>query len=298
MPDPSTNGHKDTREATTATTPPQEQRRRRTPWPLMVVAGLLVVVPFAYWYGTWFGRGLSDEQMEKYLNEGDANPRHVQHALSQVGERIEKGRPDAERWLPRVVEAVGSRSADVRMTAAWVMGMEHRREDFRDALLRLVEDPEPIVRRNAALALVRFGDPRCRPVLLSMLKPHTVTAGTEGTALTALTAGTPVRRDTLLLRYTVKPNVEEEVRSPLPGKISDALVKEGDNFTAGSDLFRIAPDAEQVRDALIGLAYFGELEDLPEIERYAAGVEGMSEEVKKQAARTAEAVRRRPSQKT
>ena len=56
-----------------------------------------------------------------------------------------------------------------------------------------------------------------------------------------------------------------------------------------------APEAEHVRDALIGLQYFGEAEDLPEVERYAAGVEGMSEEVKKQAAATAEAVRRRSS---
>ena len=90
---------------------------RKTPWPLAVVAALFVVVPFAYWYGTWFGRGLSDEQIEKYLGEAD-NPRHVQHALSQIAERVESGDAGAARWRPRVVEAAGSASPDVRITAA------------------------------------------------------------------------------------------------------------------------------------------------------------------------------------
>ena len=257
----------------------------------MVVAVLLVTVPAAYWYGTWFGRGLSDEQIEKYLGEAN-NPRHVQHALSQIAERVEKGDPSAGRWFPRVVEATASPFADVRMTAAWVMGLEHGREDFHAALLRLLEDREPVVRRNAALALVRFGDARCRTELLAMLRPYTVTSGAEGEALTVLSEGAVVKRDTMMAQLKSGEHVEE-VRAPLPGKIESVQVKEGDAVTRGRELFTIAPSAEQVRDALIGLSYFGEREDLPEIERYAAGVEAMTEEVKKQAAATAEAVRRR-----
>ncbi len=68
--------------------------RRRTPWPLIVVAVLFVVVPFLAWYGTWFGRALTDEQIEQYLGEAD-KPRHVQHALSEIEKRISKG--DRER---------------------------------------------------------------------------------------------------------------------------------------------------------------------------------------------------------
>ena len=90
----------------------------------------------------------------------------------------------------------------------------------------------------------------------------------------------------------------EEVRAPLPGKIERAQVKEGDAVERGRELFTIAPAPEQVRDALIGLSYFGEREDLAEIERFAAGVEGMPEEVKKQAAATVEAVRRRSEGKS
>src|SRR5215207_1846967 len=127
-------------------------RRRRTPWPLAVVAVLFVVVPFLTWYWTWFGRSLGDEEIEKYLSEGKL--RHTQHALSQVAERIEKGDGSAARWNSQIVSLASSPSPDVRMTAAWVMGVEHRSEEFRGTLARLLEDAEPIVRRNAALALV------------------------------------------------------------------------------------------------------------------------------------------------
>jgi biotin carboxyl carrier protein len=272
--------------------PNSEGNRRRTPWPLAVVAVLFVVVPFLTWYWTWFGRSLSDEETGKYLVE--ANPRHAQHALSQVAEAYEKGEASAGRWNAQVAALASSPSPDVRMTAAWAMGVEHRSEEFHAALLKLVEDPEPIVRRNAALALVRFGDARCRPELLAMLRPYAVVAPTEGTALTALTAGSSVKRDTLLVRYTVEPSLSEELRSPLPGVIEQALVKDGDTWAAGAELFRIAPDAEQARDALIGLAYFGGPEDVAEVERFAAA--SKSDEIKRQAALTAEAIKRRSAQ--
>jgi HEAT repeat protein len=271
---------------------PPAARRRRTPWPLAVVAVLFVVVPFLTWYWTWFGRSLSDEEIEKYLGEG--KPRHAQHALSQVAEKIERRDSGAGRWNSQIVGLASSPSPDVRMTAAWVMGVEHRSQEFHDALLRLLEDPEPIVRRNAALALVRFGDPRCRPELLAMLRPYAVVAPSEGTALTALTAGSKVRRESLLVRYTIKPNLVEEVRSPLPGTIERALVKDGDSWRAGAELFVIAPDDEQTNDALLGLAYVGLPEDVPEVERFAAGAS--SDELKRKAALTAEAIKRRTSQ--
>jgi biotin carboxyl carrier protein len=267
--------------------------RRRTPWPLAVVAVLFVVVPFLTWYWTWFGRTLSDAELERYLSEG--NPRHAQHALSQVAERIEKNDAGAARWNARVAALASSPSPDVRMTAAWVMGLEHRSEDFRAALARMLEDPEPIVRRNAALALVRFGDPRCRAELVAMLRPYTVRAEAGGAALTALTAGSRVKRESLLLKYRDASGRTGEVRSPLPGTVERASVKDGESFAAGVELFVLAPDEEQARDALVGLFYVGGEEELAEVERYARGVERMPDDVKTKAAQAAEAIRRRSS---
>lgn len=265
--------------------------RRRTPWPLVVVALLFVIVPSLTWYLTWFGRGLTDEELTRYLS--DSNPRHAQHALSQLAERIEKGDAAASRWNAQVLALSQSQTPDLRMTAAWVMGLEHKSEEFHAALLRLLEDPAPIVRRNAALALVRFGDARCRPELLAMLRPVTINAQSEGTAQTALTVGTPVKRESLLVRYNVKPNLVGEVRSPVPGRVEKAFVKDGDTWGAGAELFVIAPDAEQVEDALLGLAYVGTAEDLPDVERYARGVDGAPEDLKAKAAQVAEAIKRR-----
>jgi hypothetical protein len=237
---------------------------------------------------------LSDEQIEKYLGEG--KPRHAQHALSQVAERIERGDAAAGRWNARVLGLAASPSPDVRMTAAWVMGVEHKSEEFRESLAGLLEDPEPIVRRNAALALVRFGDERCLPELLAMLRPYNVAAADRGTALTALTAGSRVKRDSLLLRFKKPTGETGEVRSPLPGTVERASVKDGDVFEAGAELFGVAPDAEQVEDALTGLLYLGGERELAEVERYARGVGGMPPDVQTKAALTAEAIKRRVSQ--
>jgi hypothetical protein len=277
-----------------AAMPPRSVARRRTPWPLMLVAALFVVVPSLTWYLTWFGRPLSDEKIDEYLR-GD-NARHAQHALAQVAERVNGGDAGARRWFPQVLALSESPVTDLRMTAAWVMGEEHHAEEFRAALGRLVEDREPIVRRNAALALVRFGDARCRPELLAMLRPYAVRSAAGGKAMTPISVGTPVKRESVLVKFTVEPGRVEELRSPLPGRVEQARVAEGQTFGAGDELFVIAPDAEQVQDALVGLTYFGAAEDLPEIERYARGVGGMPEGVKRQAALAAEAVKRRSAQ--
>jgi hypothetical protein len=283
---------------------PVVQGRRRTPWSLVVVAVLFVVVPFLTWYWTWFGRSLSDREIDEYLRED--NPRHEQHALSQIADQIEeeqsgkgqdkKAGGGASKWNPQVVALAANPVADVRMTAAWVMGLEHASDEFHAALLRLLDDPEPIVRRNAALALVRFGDPRCREELLAMLRPFVVKSSGEGTTITALRAGTPVKRGSLLAKFRSNPSgTVEEIRSPLPGTIQIARTDGGDIIEPGNNLFVIAPDAEQVSDALVGLYYFGDGRDLADVERYAGGVEGMPDDVKEKAAQTAEAIKRRAS---
>lgn len=285
----SSNGH-NVRESAGA--PEVSNARRKTPWPLVVVAFIFVLVPFLAWYGTWFGRTLNDEQIDSYLDE-TSKPRHIQHALSQIGERISRGEPMPSRWNDKLVALTENPVADVRMTAAWVMGEEHRSETFRAALLRLLDDPEPIVRRNAALALVRFGDPLCLSELRAMLRPYPVLAKESGRVQTALTESTPVSRESLLVRYETAAGEVGEVRSPLPGKVERARVTDGGEFTAGAELFRISPDPEQVRDALVGLYYFGEARDLAQVEAFSNGVEGMPDAVKKQAALTAEAIKRR-----
>jgi hypothetical protein len=285
---PGFNSHKleTTLDATNAT------GRRRAPWPLIVVAALLVIVPFIAWYGTWFGRPLTDEQIDQYLSETE-KPRHVQHALAEIERRISSGDERARRWYPRITALADSPEKEARMTAAWVMGVDTRAEEFRGKLAQLAEDGEPIVRRNAALSLIGFNDARCLPELRAMLKPFSVRSTTDGTALTALTVGSSVRREALLMRARDSANRVYDVRSPLDGKISAALIKTGDQFQTGSEMFVLAPDAVTVGDALEGLKRLGTREDLAEVERYAQGVEGMPDYIKNRAAQAAEAIKRR-----
>src|SRR5213075_2408488 len=104
------------------------QKRPSNIW-LIVVAALFIVVPFLTWYLTWFGRGLSDQELATYLSDQN-NPRHMQHALLQVEAMIEKGEPNAKRFYPQIIAAAKSSVPEVRKTAAWVMGQDNKSEEF------------------------------------------------------------------------------------------------------------------------------------------------------------------------
>src|SRR6185436_7929855 len=81
---------------------PPRPKRRRASLPLIIVAGLFIIVPFLTWYGTWFGRDLSDQDITAYLAD-EKNPRHIQHALSRVEERIERGDPATRKFYPQII---------------------------------------------------------------------------------------------------------------------------------------------------------------------------------------------------
>jgi multidrug resistance efflux pump len=267
-------------------------RARRSSWPLVVLAALFIIVPFLTWYGTWFGRHLSDAEIDEYL--ADANkPRHIQHALAQVEERMAKGDASARRWYPQIVALTANPVAELRKTAAYLMGYDNKAEEFHGALLRLLTDSQPSVRRQAALSLVKFQDGRALPELRAMLTDYGVAAPFAGTMESVLSEGSMVREGTLMARVTQAGGVSQEVRSPLPGKIKSVGVSEGAHVSAGDTLFRITPDSQFVWEALRALYFLGESEDLPAVERYASGAEAVPDQVKQQAAQTARAIRSR-----
>lgn len=270
--------------------------RRRSPWPLALIAGLFVVAAFLTWYGTWFGRNLSDEDISRYLAE-ENKPRHMQHALFQVAERINNRDPEVKKFYPRVVSLSTHQMTEIRQVAAWVMGQDNTSEEFHDALLKLLEDREPIIRRNAAVQLVRFGDSKGLGELRATLKPYAVAAPVAGRLENALPDGTTVTFGTLLSRIEKTNKEVEDLRSPLPGKITDVRAREGQEVQAGETLLSLAPDGEFVWETLRALYVIGEVDDLAEVERYARGVEGMPERIKEQAAQTARAIRDRSEKK-
>ncbi|MGD0270484.1 MAG: hypothetical protein ABSB14_15570, partial [Candidatus Sulfotelmatobacter sp.] len=122
-----------------------------------VTAWLICLMPFLFWWNTWFGRKLSDQQVREYLHD-TKKPRHIQQALVQVGERITRRDATAKNWYPELVRLAADPVEEVRNTDAWVMGQDTASAGFHEALLKLLSDPSPMVRGNAALSLVRFGD--------------------------------------------------------------------------------------------------------------------------------------------
>ena len=271
-----------------------EARRRRSSLILIALAASFILVPFLFWRGTWFGRSLTEEELGEYLAD-EAQPRHIQHALVQIGERITGGNETVTRWYPQVIELAGNPHAEIRITLAWVLGGDTRSEEFHQVLTRLLEDSEPMVRRNSALSLVRFGDDSGREEILAMLRPFTVATPSGGILSFQLPVGTPVERGTLLARIETGQGIHD-TQSPVPGTVEQKLAEDQSNITQGQGIVVLAPGATQVWEALRALYLVGRAEDLPEVERYVrAEVVGMHEEIQQQASVTAAEIRRRVS---
>jgi hypothetical protein len=264
-------------------------RRPSNVW-LIIVAALFIIVPFLTWYGTWFGRELSDDDIAKYLAD-EKSPRHIQHALLQIEQRIEKHDPNVRKFYPQVITLTRNPVAEIRKTTAWVMGQDPTSEEFHRALILMLTDSEPLVRRNAALQLVRFGDGSGRPELRAMLQPFDVKSPMAGSIVSLLPHGSKIKAGGLLARIRDASNTVSEFRSPLDGAIGSLSVKEGEAVVAGQTIAWLAPDQATVSDALRGLAFVGTKDDLLLVESCAQA--DASAETSQQASLTATAIKHR-----
>jgi len=249
---------------------------------------LLVLFPFLFWYETWFGRRLSDAEITEYLNNAAAKPRKAQHALVQIGERLGRGDLRVRQWYPQVVAVSSSPGLELRQTAAWIMGQDHTYEPFHATLLKLLADPAPMVRRNAALSLTNFGDAAGHGELMAMLRPYSIIATAAGHVRYRLKTGEYVNPGTLVGRVG-----DSEVRSPLPGEVLELSRQDGAVVARGDTLAELSPDKEHAWEALRGLLRVGQKQDLDDVQRYARGVAGMPDRVRQQAALTLQEIRSR-----
>jgi acetyl/propionyl-CoA carboxylase alpha subunit len=255
-------------------------------------------VPFLFWRAEWFGRRLDDKEIDRYLTAH--KPRLVQQAVAQIAERIIKGEMSpaaATQWYPRVAALGNHPLTEMRCTVAWVMGQDNTSAEFHQALLRLLRDPEVLVRRNAALSLVRFADPSGRQEILTMLHPYAVRSAVAGILSFRVGEQDSVNPGSLLAKLDTGGKEVIEVRSPLPGKVDKMLVAERQSVAAGDQLILLAPAPEQVWEALRALVLVGRPEDLPEVEKLglsAGDGSGVADKIRQQANLTAQAIRNRP----
>ncbi len=298
-----------------ASAPPPSKPGMKRRWMLAILAltFLFVLMPFLFWQGTWFGKPLSVEQLHKALADSE-HPREIQHALSQIADRIlspdEQTRISARQFYPAVVRIAETGTPELRLTAAWVMGQDNTVADFHQQLLRLVRDPSPMVRRNAALGLVRFGDREGRDEIRALLAPYSMPAPYAGVLTTRLRPDDAVNPGTLLGRIqTAGPgepsgpqeggparaagNEDKELRSDVPGTLNRWLVPDRSTVTAGQPIVLIDPSPSEVWEALRALYLIGEQQDLPAVEQFLRGGDAVPANVRQQAEVTAAAIRAR-----
>ena len=266
---------------------PDRRRPGRKAYLLVTLfAILLVIFPFLFWYETWFGRQLTDAQITEYFAD-TAKPRHAQHALVQIGERLQQHR-DVSRWYPQIVRQASSPSVELRQTAAWIMGQAGGYPPFHEALVRLVHDSQPMVRRNAALALSNYGDAAAEPELEAMLQPFTITAPADGRLKYRLKLGDYVNPGTLVAHIG-----ETEVRSPVPGEVRSLDRSDGASVRRGDSLADLGADKNHVWEALRALVLIGQPADMEYVGRYTHPIPGFPEAIQRQAIETQEAIEQR-----
>ncbi|MFZ0416554.1 MAG: hypothetical protein WAM04_00500 [Candidatus Sulfotelmatobacter sp.] len=258
-----------------------------------VTAWLICLMPFLFWWNTWFGRKLSDQQLNEYLHDAK-KPRHIQQALVQVGERITRHDSTATRWYPDLVRLAGDPVEEVRNTDAWVMGQDATGAGFHDALLKMLNDPAPMVRGNAALSLVRFGDASGRPQIVALLQPAQINSPQSGRIVDADRPGTAIHQGGLIAKLQYGQGQTAEVRSPIPGRIR-SVAGTGANIATGAEVAVVDPSTEQVWEALRALYLIGQLDDLPAVLPYERDLPDISNDVRQQAIETEKAIRSRES---
>ena len=271
----------------TPPTPGAHRRPGRRAYLLIALLALaLVLFPFLFWYQTWFGRQLSDADLDQYFAD-QGKPRHAQHALVQVGERLMHHR-NASRWYPQVIRQASSPGLELRQTAAWIMGQDRAYQPFHEALLRLIYDAEPMVRRNAALALAGFGDQAARQELVSMLRSYTIAAPVAGRLKYRLKLADFVNPGTLIAHVG-----ETEVRCPVPGEVRSFDREDGAAVKPGDPLADLSADKNHVWEALRALYIVGQSADLEDVRRFTRPVPGFPEAVVRQASLTAQQIESR-----
>ena len=256
-----------------------------------LVAWLIVLMPFLFWRGTWFGRPLTNSEITKYLHD-DQKPRHIQHALVQIGERINRGDRNVGQWSADLVRLASYPVDEVRNTDAWVMGQDNSNQQFHAALLKMLSDPSPQVRGNAALALVRFGDTSGRQEIVAMLKPFLMIAPTAGRVAAVARAGEPTHHGTVLVKLDSHGQLVE-VRAPISGHIRSIEAEPGADVAQGAQLAVLDPGDNQVWEALRALYAIGQREDLPAISPFMNPSREYSQRIAQQAAETEKAIQER-----
>jgi len=200
--------------------------------------------------------------------------------------------PGVARWYPDLLRLASHPVEEVRNTDAWVMGQDASVAGFRETLLKMLQDSSAMVRGNAALSLVRFGDASGHAQIVALLQPARIVAPTAGRVLDSDKVGTAIHQGGLIAKLQNGQQVIE-IRSPIAGRLRSLSVVAGANVSAGSAVATVDPGDEQVWEALRALYLIGQAEDLPAVRPYERELPEIPDRVRQQALLTEKAIRDR-----
>jgi hypothetical protein len=118
-----------------------------------------------------------------------------------------------------------------------------------------------------------------------MLSPYMVAAQRTGILSIRLKTGDVINPGTLLAHITVG-NDKTEVRSDVPGTILQWIAPDNEQVKTADPLFLVDPSPEMVWESLRALFLIGQKEDLPAVNPYVRGAEGMPPQIQQQATLT------------
>jgi multidrug efflux pump subunit AcrA (membrane-fusion protein) len=151
-----------------------------------------------------------------------------------------------------------------------------------------------MVRGNAALSLVRFGDAAGRAQIVALLQPARIVTPTAGRVTDADRVGTSIHQGGLIAKLQDGQQITE-LRSPITGRIRTLSAAPGGIVAAGTEIASVDPGDEQVWEALRALYLVGQLDDLPAIRPYERELPEISDRVRQQALLTEKSIRSRAS---
>jgi hypothetical protein len=217
----------------------------------VAAASLLLVGPFFFWFFTWFGWSLDPAQITEALAD-PVRPAHAMQMLLQMGEKVSRNDQTMRRYYPRILALARHPDTDLRRTIAWFMGEDPTGPAFHQALLAMLRDPAPMVRRRAALSLANFHDPAARDELTRMLAPYVVTAEAPGHVEFRIQPRDTTRPVTVVARIA-----GADLLAGVPGTVSRHLAPSGAAIQKGQGVLEILPDPSQVREARHALSLLG-----------------------------------------
>ena len=173
------------------------------------------------------------------------------------------------------------------------MGQDTSGPGFHDALLKMLSDPSVLVRGNAALSLVRFGDSSGRQQIVSLLQQVTITTPDAGRVTDTAGVGTAIRQGGLTAKLQASDKQIQEVRSPITGRVRVLLMPTGSNVLPGNAIAIVEPGEEQVWEALRALYLIGQPDDLTAIRPYQRELPEIPVRLRQQAIDTERAIQGR-----